>query len=49
MTTNEKRNAEYEAPRVECMEVLVEQGFSASVKGGENESYDMEQGYWDTL
>ncbi|HIZ92198.1 MAG TPA: hypothetical protein H9807_08820 [Candidatus Bacteroides merdavium] len=49
MKTNEKCNAEYEAPRVECIEVLVEQGFSASVEGGENESYDVEQGYWDTL
>ncbi len=36
----------YESPSVECVEVAVEQGYSASVGTG-LEDYEEEQGSWD--
>ena len=39
----------YEAPRVECIEVSIEAGFQASIGGSGTESYDTEDGAWETL
>lgn len=39
----------YEAPRIECIEVSVEAGFQASIGESGTESYDTEDGAWETL
>ena len=47
---NQQLRAEaYEAPRVECIEVSIEAGFQASIGGSGTESYDTEEGAWETL
>ena len=44
--TNQNEVRLYESPSVECVEVAVEQGYSASVGTG-LEDYEEEQGSWD--
>lgn len=39
----------YEAPRVECIEVSIEAGFQASIGGSDTESYNPEEGAWETI
>lgn len=39
METNERCSADYEAPCVECMEVVVEQGFAASIEPSPTEEW----------
>lgn len=39
----------YEAPRVECIEVSIEAGFQASIGGSGTESYETEDGAWETI
>ena len=39
----------YEAPHIECIEVSIEAGFQASIGGSGTESYDTEEGAWETI
>lgn len=40
---------DYVSPRVECIEVVVEAGFQASLGGTGNEDYTIEEGDWDEI
>lgn len=42
------KQATYEVPLVECLEVTVEKGFQTSLDSTGNESYDVESGNWDS-